>query len=194
MLSTKGRINLNELESLVISLEDSLARCKKCLQRFTKDKIDINSLALSELIDICSLLTPQAKSPIYERWILSHFDLKPLSASLGRGDGIDANGNTYEVKISSSNSNKKINIRQIRLFQPIDYYIIGYIDDKENKNTIFYLLTHSQMSQEINKHGCPTHNTSYYNKSNDNIEYSITLKIDSEQEKGWREKYGISIF
>lgn len=100
---------------------------------------------------------------------------KQISSTLGCGDIKDKDGKTYELKASFENKADTVNMRQIRLWQPIDHYIIVSIDT-DNDNSHVFTLSHEEMVNEVSLLGTATHGTKEANKSNVNIEYSITLR------------------
>lgn len=52
-----------------------------------------------------------------------------VSASFNKGDAKDNNDNYYEFKTSFTNKDEKLNIRQIRPWQNIDFYYCFYINE-----------------------------------------------------------------
>lgn len=114
-----------------------------------------------------------------------------VPASKGRGDGL-VSGKYYELKTSTTNKDNKLNIRQIRPWQNVDYYLCSYIDELCVSKSKIYRLTKDEMHYEIDKIGGFTHGTNQANKNNKNIEYSITLPVykdDHTDVSRWNERY-----
>lgn len=107
---------------------------------------------------------------------------KKLLPNLNRGD-FSTNFGDIELKMSFPNLGKKINLRQIRIWQPCNYVVVYC--DYINFNHKVYFLSHEQMAQEIKTMGSAAHGTSQANKYNLNIEESVTLSIDNI----WVSKY-----
>lgn len=128
-----------------------------------------------------AFLNAQAKSPKIDNFIQKKTGQKPISSSLGRGDGYDtATNKYYEYKISTSNKDNKINAVQLRPWQKIDFYLLGYIDEKNFNNSRLYLLTHQQLIDECNSMNVGAmHGTAIANQQNQNVELALRLPIDN---------------
>lgn len=138
-----------------------------------------------------SSLTAQAKAPLGEKFLCYQLGYERVAANKNCGDAMDSQGNFYEFKNSFTNKGNNLNIRQIRLWQPIDYYYCIYIDEDNLENSLFFVLTKQQMEEEVVLCGNYTHGTAEANKNNQNREYSITISIKNDNEKlnRWKEKY-----
>lgn len=138
-----------------------------------------------------SNLTAQSKAPLGEKFLCYQLNYKRISANKNSGDAIDDNGNIYEFKNSFTNKGNNLNIRQIRLWQPIDYYYCIYIDEEKIENSLFFVLNKEQMIEEVALCGGYTHGTIEANRNNQNKEYSITISVKGKNEKldRWKEKY-----
>lgn len=138
-----------------------------------------------------SNLTAQSKAPLGEKFICKQLNFKKIPASKNSGDAIDSDGNIYEFKNSFTNKGNNLNIRQIRLWQPIDYYYCIYIDEEDIDNSLFFVLTKEQMTKEVALCGGYTHGTVEANRNNQNKEYSITISLigNNEKLKRWKENY-----
>lgn len=138
-----------------------------------------------------SNLTAQSKAPLGEKFLCHQLGYKRISATKNSGDAIDNAGNIYEFKNSFTNKGNNLNIRQIRLWQPIDYYYCIFIDEENLENSLFFILNKEQMAEEVALCGGYTHGTIEANKNNQNKEYSITIPVKGNNEKlnRWKEKY-----
>lgn len=137
-------------------------------------------------------LTAQAKAPMGEKFLCNKLHLKKISPKEGKGDAVDKNGIYYEFKNSFTNQAKNLNIRQIRLYQPIDFYYCFYINEEDLSKSLFFILTKKQMEEEVELCGGFTHGTISANLKNQNKEYSITIPVyndNNEKTKRWKEKY-----
>lgn len=184
-------MELREINKLCNDLGDKIVKIKKYQEEGLIPEngspylIDNPEVFFSTI----SVGTVQAKAPEVEKFIARKMGYIKLSPSLNRGDFKTANDNYIELKNSFSNKDKCLNLRQLRLWQKIDYYMCIYIDEVNLQNSIILLLTHEQMVDEVSKHGSATHGTSAANADNKNIEYSITLKVNSSLMNSWIEKY-----
>ncbi len=112
------------------------------------------------------------------------------------GDACNKNGKSIEFKGSVlTNTNSSLNIRQIRQWQQCDYVI--YIADMRvptKPDVSLFQLSHSDMEYEL---GCcdaqSSHGTQKSNEENSNIELSITIKVNDNDENftRWNTKYKI---
>lgn len=137
-------------------------------------------------------LTAQAKAPMGEKFLCNILGFTRVSASEDRGDAVDNNGIYYEFKNSFTNQAQNLNIRQIRLWQDVDYYYCFYINEEHLDQSVFFVLTKEQMIEEVALCGGYTHGTIAANAVNGHSEYSITIPVyndKNEKTKRWKEKY-----
>ena len=153
-------------------------------------------LSLEDLA-LISATYPSAQQygPKFEKWINHNNGWKRVDSKLGRGDSKIVKADGKDIYIE-----QKWNIRtdvgpgglQHRLWQQIDYYLYGHVDDSvsENITVDIYLLTKEQVVEEsqILKAG-PTHGTKDANILNENIEYSMGVVYGSEDHQRWKDKY-----
>jgi len=137
-------------------------------------------------------LTAQAKAPMGEKFLCNKLNLERVSSTIGRGDAVSADGVYYEFKNSFTNQAENLNIRQIRLWQNVDFYYCIYINEVELEKSLFFVLTKEEMMEEVELCGGYTHGTVEANKDNINKEYSITIPVYKDRNKKtirWKEKY-----
>ena len=146
-------------------------------------------------------LNPQSYGARIEKWQLFKLGEKfsKVKSSEGRGDTLYRKGNTrsYIEKKNSllDNTNSILNMIQIRLFQPVDYYLVAAYDlrDLNNYTSYIFWLTHDEMLDEVHNKMSATaaHGTKQLNKVNENIEYRLSLSFEKENEHltRWKEKY-----
>ena len=162
---------------------DKFQNLSLIMQIDNNDKRLVEELDYKTFLSILSFKSAQFNSPCYERR-LQLKGCKKIPPSENKGDfKFPMFEKNIELKMSFSNKENKINIRQIRIWQDCDYIIC--FCDFNNINHKCYFLTHEQMMEEVKKRGSATHGTLTANKENKNIEYSITLNIDSD----WDLKY-----
>lgn len=165
--------------------------------RKIKNYFDLNS---KQFFLVMSQYNAQAKSKWIEQYIAYNLDLELVPASLDRGDAKDINDKHYEFKTSTTNKGKNLNLRQIRLYQDVDYYICSYIEELDLKQSSTFFLTKSELKKELKlvngvdsdgKIKGFTHGTIAANKNNKTPEYSLTIPIneDNENFKRWKESY-----
>lgn len=156
----------------------SVSMLKQHIQNGKKSLNDLNNA--KDFFPVIAFLNAQAKSPKIDNFIYKKTGQTPVKSSLGRGDGYDAvNKKYYEYKISTSNKDQKINAVQLRPWQKIDFYLLGYIDEDDFKNSRLYLLTHHQLIRECQiMNAGAMHGTATANQQNQNIELALRLPID----------------
>ena len=137
-------------------------------------------------------LTAQAKAPLGEKFLCNLLGYTRVSSRENRGDAVDKEGIYYEFKNSFTNQRQNLNIRQIRLWQNVDYYYCFYINEEDLDKSVFFILTKDEMIKEVALCGGYTHGTVTANAVNEHNEYSITIPIyndKNEKTKRWKEKY-----
>jgi len=138
------------------------------------------------------LLTPQSQGARIQNYIIKTKGWKKIPSSLDRGDAINEYGEYVEIKTSIiTSSNPYVNIVQIRLWQKIDGYYIFVIDATNNYEAIQFILSKSDMINEVKLTGIFSHGTLNANKLNVNREHSIHFMWDDEYEvcERWLKKY-----
>ena len=87
----------------------------------------------------------------------------------------------YEYKSSGYNQDNSVHMLQIRPWQNCDYIVQSISDN----GAITYVLTHSEMKllKASRAHGTKVL------RNNENIEFRMTLKIDSDDWQRWINNY-----
>lgn len=144
-----------------------------------------------DFYSIISPLTAQSKSTKQENRICTILDGKKIKAEADKGDFVDKNGDFFEIKCSTPSKDGNIlNVVQIRLHQPIEYYICVFIDDINYKNNFVFKLTKEQMKQECELIGNSAHGAAKKQQINKEMRFSIKIDdINSETTKRWLDKY-----
>lgn len=141
---------------------------------------------------VISNYSVQRKAPLSDKYLIRKLGYQSVSASQNRGDACDKAGHYYEFKTSFTNKGNKLNLRQIRLWQPVDFYYCFFINEEDFSQSLAFVLTKEQMEEEAKLLGGATHGTAAANSENKHIEISITIdvyNIKNEANKRWREKY-----
>lgn len=137
-------------------------------------------------------LTAQQKAPLGEKFLCNKLHFQKVPPNENRGDAVDCNKKYYEFKNSFTNEKKNLNIRQIRLWQDIDYYYCIYINEENLDESLFFILTKEQMAEEVALCGSYTHGTVIANSVNEHKEYSITIPVYNDKNiktQRWKKKY-----
>lgn len=152
-------------------------------------------LTLNELA-LVSATFPSAQQygPKFQKWIDKNIGWESVKSSEGRGDS--KKGNIYIEQKWGIRTDCGPGGLQHRFWQDIHYYLYGHIDDSDSENIIvdIYLLTKEQAIEESKLlNAVPTHGTKSANQLNENIEYSMGVKYNSEDHNRWKNKYKVSI-
>ena len=144
-----------------------------------------NAIAEADFYRASSLLTPQARSPLWERYFIRRHQCRKVAAKSDSGD-FEKDGVYYEYKASGYNQDDAVHIVQIRLWQGCDYVVQSVSD----AGATSFLLTHSEMGREVALcKGTSAHGTRTAIADNKNVEKRVTLHKDSEHWARWAEKY-----
>lgn len=199
-MAKKSVYTLNFLEEfnyeMMIRTQKAIEYIQKLTQegKVSKDKT-IEDFDTETFFRLAPALTPQAKSPLTEKFLGKKLGWEKISAKLDKGDFKTQEGKFVELKVSYTNLAEQLNIKQIRLYQKdVDYYVCIYIDDFGDlkQDSRVFLLTKEQMEQEVEQYGSFTHGTTAANKNNQNHEYSLVIPIKKEDDKKtkyWLENY-----
>lgn len=181
-----GKYTLQQIREENMLTKERASRIEDICFRYSSFQ-EINSF--EEFLIVISSLSPQSKSPLIEDFLSRRNNLEKVSPSIEKGDFKTPEGKYIELKVSFSNKEDNLNIRQIRLYQDIDEYWCFYFDDKGNlkKNSKLFILSKEQMSNEVNKIGSFTHGTKRANSENKNNEYSITIPM--KKYHYWNKEY-----
>ena len=142
-------------------------------------------VAEAEFYRVSSLLTPQARSPLWEKYFILRHNCRKVAAKDDSGD-FEKDGVRYEFKASGYNQDNAIHIVQIRLWQGCDY-VVQSVSDAE---VVTFVLRHAEMEREVELCGASSaHGTRTAVANNENVELRMTLHKNSEHWARWREKY-----
>lgn len=190
-------MTLKEIKETIHEEKRKIERVEKILeeQRELSNSTDLMDIEPNLFFYCLSLLSTQQKAPLCEKYVVKQLKGERVKSSLDRGD-FKIDEKYYELKCSFNNKDKNLNIRQIRLYQDVDYYLCGYIDTFCLNKSYFYILTKIEMEKEVRMLGSFTHGTKTAQKEKGNSEYSITIPINPLNDTflRWNEKYGIKNF
>lgn len=153
-------------------------------------KEDILQLALqSEIAELkfyklTSLLSSQSRSHLWEKYFKEKNKYKSVSKSENKGD-LKKDNRYYEYKVSL---NDQINFRliQIRVWQECDY-IFQFITFEK---IYTFQLSKKEMLKEMELCGANfAHGTKEANENNKNVEYTMTIRKESDHWNRWMQKY-----
>lgn len=179
---------MNDIDDVMLVYRARLNAAEKAIMnnRDIEKLEDIQSPA--DFFAICSVLSAQQKALAIEKFVTEIFDGKHVPSKANRGD-FRVGDIFYESKMSTTNARRIMNIRQIRLYQQVDYYVCGYIDELNLEKSKCFILTKDEMSHEVDLHGSFTHGTKTENAIRSNSEYSISIAIGSAMMARWEENY-----
>lgn len=134
-----------------------------------------------------SIMTAQSRGVIVEKAVTRHFCGTSVPAGADRGDFAVGNRH-YEVK--SGFTKGRVNIRQIRPWQDVDYIIL-HVDVENKPASRLYRLTHEEMMSEVGMIGSLSHGTKSAGLNNGSKEFSITLTKSEGNEAydRWEREY-----
>lgn len=160
---------------------------------FSEDKYYGFDLDLDSFFLRCRNLKPQVYGLRVQAYLSLLFKYKTTPSSLDCGDFKTRENEDVEFKCSFIDKiSKKINVRQIRKWQDIDYYYIFTVDYTDYKNIIYkcYKLNKKEFKEEcLLLNAQPIHSTKKSNENNDKVEYGFSINLDSEHFRRWEENY-----
>lgn len=138
-----------------------------------------------EFYKISSVLSPQSRSPMWERYFRQKHGCAPVKKEQNRGD-FEKNGKHYEYKASGYNADGAVHIVQIRLWQNCDYVVQSISDDE----VVTFVLSHAEMTAETKSLNATTaHGTKKVSQVSRHVELRMTLKPGTEDWRRWMRLY-----
>ena len=184
-----------EIQKRNLMVLEKAQKIDSLIHQFSEKDLNTNVYEITEgysFYMLISSLLPQMKSPLVEKFLCKKMNYQLVPSSFNKGDAKDNNNNYYEFKVSFTNKDEKLNIRQIRPCQNFDFYYCFYINENDIDKSVFFVLTKDEMLKEIEKCGSYTHGTKEANESNQNKEISITIdvyNIKNTTTKRWYDLY-----
>ena len=180
---------LNETISFVLENIDnsrivlnSVASIRDQLIDLTLEKQKISE---QNFYKISSVLSTQARSPLWENYFIKKHGCERVNKSEDRGD-FKKNGRYYEYKSSGYNLRNSVHLLQLRPWQDCDYIIQSISDD----GAITFVLTHAEMKLEMEQlKASPAHGTKEVVADNKKIEYMMSIERGSADWNRWISNY-----
>jgi len=139
----------------------------------------------SEFYKISSALSPQSRSPMWERYFRQKHGCAPVKKDNNRGD-FEKDGKHYEYKASGYNADGAVHMVQIRLWQRCDYVVQSISDD----GAVTFVLSHAEMTQETKLLNATTaHGTKDVSRVSRHVELRMTLKPGTADWTRWMRLY-----
>lgn len=180
--------NLNYITKIVDNITSL-----KVLEHDDGQDVDWSDYSAEEFFLIMGLFNAQRKASLIEDYIIDKDNGLKIPDSLDKGDyKKNDTGEYVELKTSTSNKGMKLNIRQIRPWQEVDYYLCSFINETDIKKSKFYLLTREQMHSEVHLCGAVIHGTKQATANNVNKEYGINFPVYNDKNpttKRWNDNY-----
>ena len=175
--STVNAMNSIELKKTIRYILDNIDQSRIVLNSVVSIRKKLIDLTFEQVISeqefykISSILTPQSRSPMWERYFIEKHNCKKVNKKDERGD-FKKNGRYYEYKSSGYNQDNSVHIVQIRPWQECDYIIQSISDD----GATTFVLTHAEMMLEMEKLKAARAHGTQTLVNNENIEYSNDSK------------------
>lgn len=137
----------------------------------------------------------QLKTQVYglrvQGYFAYHLDFDITPSSWDCGDFKDSLGQDIEFKCSFiDNDSQNINVKQIRLWQPLDYYYIMTIDYRDYTDIKYnlFILDKEEMIKECEIiNACAVANTKEHTTDKSSLGFSI--KENTEHFERWQNRY-----
>ena len=184
-------MNQIELKKTIRYILDNIGNSRRVLDSVVSIRKKLIDLTFEQVISeqdfykISSVLSPQSRSPMWEKYFIKRHDCEKVNKNDDRGD-FKKNGTHYEYKSSGYNQDNSVHIVQIRPWQNCDYIIQSISDD----GATTFVLTHAEMMLEMeNLKASVAHGTKTALVDNVTIEYRMTLHKDSADWDRWINNY-----
>lgn len=142
-------------------------------------------LSEPEFYKISSVLTPQSRSPMWERYFREKHGCAAVKKDQNNGD-FEKDGKHYEYKASGYNADGGVYIVQIRLWQHCDYVVQSISDD----GAVTFVLSHAEMTEETKRlNATVAHGTKDISSVSRHVELRMTLKPGTEDWTRWMRLY-----
>lgn len=170
-------MNIAEIRNKYLQELEKANKILTMIKEYKDEENVVNISSNKVFYNLISGYSVQSKAPLSDKHLFSYFNFTSVPATENRGDAKDEENIYYEFKTSFTNKGDNLNIRQIRLWQKIDYYYCFFINEEDISKSLFFKLSHQEMEEEVKLFGSATHGTIKANKNNSNIEYSITIPV-----------------
>ncbi len=155
------------------------------IKSYLVDSVLNKKINEQQFYKITSMLTPQSRSSMWEKYFRIKNGYKNVKPSENKGD-LEKDGIFYEYKSSGYNQDGATHIVQIRLWQKCNYIIQSISDD----SVLTFVLSHEEMVAETNLlKASIAHGTKQVSEVNKHNELRMTLVPDSKDWDRWIKKY-----
>lgn len=170
---------IQDIFIIIDNMSDKINKIQKSgiKEKYENNNLELLSLTAADFFNLTFFLNAQKKASIIEDYIIQKDNGVKIPATLDKGDYYKDNTTYIELKTSTTNQNSHLNIRQIRPWQEVDYYLCSFINELNINDSKFYLLNKEDMLKEIELCGKAVHGTKNSNKNNKNIEYGISFPV-----------------
>lgn len=152
---------------------------------------------LKDFINLMRLLPPQNYGTRIETRIINKLNLKKVKSNQNKGDCVDEDNNFIEIKASIVDGiNMYCNIANIRNYQDLDYYLVVCFDVRFADNLVLhsFILSKKEMIQECKILNATAQiGTKEANQLNENVEKRLSINIESDTFKRWKELYFLDL-
>ena len=182
-----NQIELKKTIRYILDNIDHSRRLKDSAESIKDELIDLTlreEISEQDFYKISSVLTPQSRSPLWEKYFIKKHDCEKVNKNDDRGD-FKKNGTYYEYKSSGYNQTNSVNMVQIRPWQNCDYIVQSISDD----GATTFVLTHADMMLEMKELKASRAHGTRALVNNENVEYRMTLKRDSAHWDRWISNY-----
>lgn len=166
---------------------------KECVEWISSNYEVLKNESWKNFIIAMAQLNPQTYGVNIQKRLIEELGLTKVEASEDKGDFIDNFGDHYELKVSLiQNPKQKLNLVQIRPWQDTNYYFIAFCIKNEEVYAFCFSLSHERMIEELKiTNAGSAHGTKKSIENNTNIEYRLSVPIDSNNETfaRWFVKY-----
>jgi len=171
---------------------------KECVKKYDYEFLnyDIDRLIIESL---CFSI-PQSWGLKFQNWFADRLMFNIVSQKENKGDLVTVNKakEYYEFKSSMVNDFKNsnyFNIKNVRIWQDVKYYLCFFIDAKDLNNIKKYVfqLTKAQMIEELKlMKAIPSNGTKFANINNIYMDLSFSINYKSANWERWVTKYEIT--
>lgn len=166
---------------------------RECVNWITNNYETLKKQDWKTFIIAMAQLNPQSYGARIQRRLIEELNLTRISASEDKGDFINQFGDHYELKVSLlQKSDSQMHLVQIRPWQDTNYYFIAFAIKEGEVYAFCFSLSHERMVKELKiMNASAAHGTKKTIEENKNVEYRISMSIDSTNEnfQRWFTKY-----
>ncbi len=157
-----------------LHVKDGIVHAAYEIKNYLIDLVLDGFLEEMDFYNIMIALSPQSRSPFWEKYFIQKYGCRPVNRNEDRGD-LEKDDRYYEYKASGFNRDNALHIVQIKFWQNCDYIVQSI----SSYGVITFVLTHDQMIQEaIRCKATSAHGTRSVTTLNERNELRMILFID----------------